>query len=105
LALAKRLRRKQTAAEQKLWKALRNRKLQGLKFRRQVPIESYVVDFYCAEKRLIVEVDGGVHTLKWRSDYIREQKLIKQGYRLIRVTNEQVKYNLTGILVNIILQT
>jgi len=66
--LAKSLRKETTPAEQILWQHLRNRNLFDLKFRRQHPIGPYVVDFFCHEYKLIIEVDGGIHELKRRSD-------------------------------------
>ncbi|MBI4990534.1 DUF559 domain-containing protein [Candidatus Gottesmanbacteria bacterium] len=59
---ARNLRRRQTDAERLLWWRLRNRQLAGFKFRRQFPIADYIVDFYCDEKKLAIEVDGGQHT-------------------------------------------
>ena len=59
--LARRLRREQTPAEQKLWARLRNRRLAGRKFRRQMPLGKFVADFACYDARLVVELDGGQH--------------------------------------------
>jgi len=89
---ARRLRQKQTPAEKALWRKMRNRRLHNFKFKRQAPIGPYIVDFYCAEKRLIIEIDGSVHSLKWKNDYIREQNLLREGYRVLRFTNQQI-YN------------
>jgi very-short-patch-repair endonuclease len=68
VGIAKRLRRNQTDAERVLWFQLRGRRLQGLKFKRQVPIDRYVVDFCCAEARLIIELDGGQHATRLSED-------------------------------------
>ena len=62
--IAKTLRKKSTDAENVLWKQLRKNQLEGLKFRRQQPIDNYVVDFVCFEKRIVIEVDGGQHSIE-----------------------------------------
>jgi very-short-patch-repair endonuclease len=89
---AKRLRKKQTRAEKKLWNFLKGRRCAGLKFRRQHPILYYVADFYCHEQRLIIEVDGEIHAvLKIKEhDENRTAELEKYGIRIIRFSNEQV---------------
>jgi len=96
--LAKSLRKEATPAEQKLWQYLRNRNLFDLKFRRQHPIGPYVVDFFCHEYKLIVEVDGGIHELKRRSDQARTKWLEEQHYRLVRFKNEDVIFNSGAVL-------
>ena len=88
------LRHNSTGAEQKLWCVLRSRQLNGFKFRRQVEIGGYVVDFLCAEKRLIVEVDGGQHTPE--RDARRTAFLESHGFRVIRFWNNDVLENLEG---------
>ena len=77
---ARRLRRNQTDAERLLWFRLRDRRLAGLKFKRQVPIDRYVVDFLCAEGKLIVEIDGGQHDQHRKRDDIRTAALEAMGY-------------------------
>ena len=62
VARARQLRREGTPAERILWEALRGRQLQGMRFRRQHPIETFILDFYCPQHKLVVEVDGGIHT-------------------------------------------
>ncbi|MCX6305355.1 MAG: endonuclease domain-containing protein [Bacteroidetes bacterium] len=86
------LRHSMTDAEKLLWDKVRNRKLQGLKFRRQHTIHYYVADFYCHEKRLIVEVDGGIHleTAVKEHDVNRTAELYRLGIMVIRFTNEQI---------------
>ena len=89
---AKRLRKKETRAEKKLWDLLKGRKCEGLKFRRQHPIHYYVADFYCHEARLIIEIDGGIHTdpkIK-EHDENRAAELKRYGIRILRFSNEQV---------------
>ncbi len=87
---AKQLRRGQTEAERLLWHQLRARQFAGIKFRRQVPIGHYIVDFICFEKRLIVELDGGQHQDKTEYDAQRTNWLESQGFRVIRFWNGQV---------------
>ena len=92
---AKRLRKKETRAEKKLWDLLKGRKCKGLKFRRQHPIHYYVADFYCHEERLIIEVDGGIHSDRRIREYDenRTAELNRYGIRILRFSNEQVINN------------
>ena len=89
------LRQNSTDAERKLWSVLRSRQLNGFKFRKQAEIDGYVVDFLCAEQRLIVEVDGGQHSPE--RDARRTAYLESQGFRLIRFWNTDVLQNLDGV--------
>ncbi|MCL4464757.1 MAG: DUF559 domain-containing protein [Chloroflexi bacterium] len=89
--LARQMRKVPTPAEELLWSLLRDRQLLGLKFRRQHAIEQFVVDFYCPEARLIVEVDGPVHQYTQQEDAIRQEFLQSRGLRVLRFTNEQVR--------------
>ena len=91
-----------TDAERRLWRALRNRQLAGYKFRRQHPVPPYVADFACVERGLIVEVDGGQHTRREHTDALRSQALQIQGYRVLRVWNNEVMENLEGVLAVIL---
>lgn len=92
------MRREPTKAENLLWQKLRRRQLGGYKFRRQNPIGNYIVDFYCAETRLIVEVDGDIHAYQEVSDAKRTADLEAQGYRIIRFWNGQVFQNMDNVL-------
>jgi very-short-patch-repair endonuclease len=89
---AKSLRKKQTMAEKKLWNFLKGRRCAGLKFRRQHPIHYYVADFYCHEQRLMIEVDGKIHSVLSikEHDENRTAELERYGIRIIRFSNEQV---------------
>ncbi|MGE5501404.1 MAG: endonuclease domain-containing protein [Ignavibacteriales bacterium] len=89
LAFARRLRREMSATERLLWKILRDRRLEGLKFRRQTPIGRYVADFICLRHRLIVEADGPHHNPD--RDARRDHWLRSQGFRVMRFTNEQIE--------------
>jgi very-short-patch-repair endonuclease len=96
----RRLRRDATDAERLLWRELRNRRLGGLKFRRQASIGNAVPDFFCAEKRLVIEVDGGQHSDE--KDAARTAKLEAAGCRVIRFWNNDVIENLDGVLERIL---
>ena len=87
-----------TPAEDKLWNALRRKQLDGLRFRRQVAFGSYIVDFICTEKRLIIEVDGSVHDNQMDYDAARTEHLEQYGYGVLRFRNEQVLHDLSTVL-------
>ena len=86
------LRRNMTDAEFLLWNRLRNKKLDNLKFNRQHSIGNYIVDFYCASKKLIIEIDGGIHLDKevQRNDRERDQVLMEMDYTILRFANDEV---------------
>lgn len=90
--IARLLRQKQTKAEKKLWKLLRNRKFEGLKFRRQHPLRSYIVDFFCEEYGIVVELDGSYHNSpeQKEKDRLRDLLLSNLGYKVIRFENKLV---------------
>jgi dTMP kinase len=101
LAHARTMRRLPTPPELVLWRALRTKSLNGLKFRRQAPIDRYIVDFFCPEARLIVEVDGATHADQPR-DAIRDSWLRDRGYEVLRFWNNEIMANLAGILETIL---
>ena len=92
------LRHPQTPAESKLWSRLRGCQLVGLKFRRQHPIGAFIVDFYCASHRLVVEIDGESHAAQVEYDRARTDWLQANGYRVIRFTNAEVNHQLESVL-------
>ena len=98
------LRTGQTDAERKLWSRLRNRQLGGLKFRRQHPIGPYILDFYCHEAKLAVELDGSGHQEPDQAEYDdnRSVELQAMGIRVVRFWNSDVMENLEGVLEFII---
>lgn len=96
--LARQKRKEPTEAEERLWKSLRNRQLSGYKFRRQHGIERFIVDFYCAEAGLVLEVDGPIHEYQYEEDKIREIFIKSQGLQLLRFSNEDVLNNLDSVL-------
>ncbi|MBK8024413.1 MAG: endonuclease domain-containing protein [Chloroflexi bacterium] len=96
--LAGELRQRETLSEMKLWAALRSRQLEGRKFRRQVPVGGYVLDFYCAEENLAVEIDGGIHEKQQEADMLRQSALEELGVRFVRLPVEQVKNDFDSVL-------
>jgi very-short-patch-repair endonuclease len=99
---AKQLRKTLTPAEQHLWQALRGGKLAGLKFRRQHPVGNFILDFYCAAHKLVVEVDGGIHVTQIKYDTARTTELETHGYTIVRFTNEVVLHQLETVLAEIL---
>jgi very-short-patch-repair endonuclease len=94
---ARALRRNATDAERAMWRLLRDRRLGGAKFRRQVPIGPFVADFASIEHRLVVELDGGQHAESW-SDVRRDGFLDSAGWRVLRFWNNDVLKNRDGVL-------
>ncbi len=96
----RKLRSEMTSAENKLWLRLRGKQLNGLKFRRQHGIGSYIVDFYCPEKRLVIEVDGDVHAYEEQiiKDKEREDYLKALGLQIVRYTNWDILTNMEGVV-------
>jgi very-short-patch-repair endonuclease len=99
---ARELRQQATPAEKTLWEELRNRRLGGLKFRRQHPLGPFIVDFYCPEHRLVIEIDGDIHDFQEEEDNARTRRLEDFNYRLIRFWNQEVEQNLQGVLKTIL---
>ena len=101
---ARRLRQSTTPAEKKLWLHLRNRKLAGLKFRRQHPIGDRVADFYCEEAKLAIELDGSGHDRHFGEtvDLDRAIDLYEHGVRILRFSNQAVITQIEGVLSVII---
>jgi very-short-patch-repair endonuclease len=97
-------RRQSTPAEQKLWQALRGRRLAGLKFRRQHAIGRFILDLFCVEHQLAVEVGDGIHTAPRRTEYdaARSKFLEERGLRVLRFWNEEVEKNLDHVLNKIV---
>jgi very-short-patch-repair endonuclease len=100
---ARAMRADSTKAENILWQALRNKQLNGFRFKRQVPSESYIVDFICFDSRLIVEVDGSQH-IENEYDRIRDAALVSAGFRVLRFWNDEVLKNLDGACKHILLE-
>jgi very-short-patch-repair endonuclease len=97
---ARTLRHDLTRAERRLWYALRRDQLNGFSFRRQHPVGSFVLDFYCSAARLAIELDGGQHNEETRRyDEQRSHWLAAKGIRVVRFWNNEVLSNLEGVLV------
>ena len=94
------LRRDMTRAERAMWFALRDRRLDGFKFRRQASMKAFVVDFLCLEARLVVEIDGGQHTPEF--DAQRTATVEGAGFEIVRFWNNDVIGNLDGVLTTLI---
>ena len=100
LAFARKLREDLTEPERFLWSILRNRRLAGAKFRRQHPIDPYVLDFYCNDARLAVELDGGQHNSEEgrTNDERRSLFLKRSGIKVLRFWNHEVFEDTEGVL-------
>ena len=95
---ARKLRRNSTPAEALLWRRLRARQLDGIKFRRQQLIGNFIVDFVCFEKRIVIELDGGQHAITKSRDNDMDRWLADQGFVIMRFWNNDVFENLDGVL-------
>jgi very-short-patch-repair endonuclease len=102
-AAARAMRRNPTPAERALWHVLRDRAVNGLRFRRQHPLDGLVLDFFCAEIGLCVELDGGVHDTpeQREKDAARTTHLGSRGIRVIRFRNEEVLQDMRSVLTRI----
>ena len=101
IVFARALRKAMTETETILWEAMRGRRCEGFKFRRQVPLGQFIVDFCCMQKRLILEIDGGIHQLQKEYDAEREDRLIAAGFRILRFQNEDVVRDFPAVLQKI----
>jgi very-short-patch-repair endonuclease len=103
LLRSRELRHPQTPAEATLWRHLRNRSL-GYKFRRQHPINRFIIDFYCAEAKLCIEIDGSSHLEAEQEAYDKKRTEILEelGYQVIRFTNNDVRYNIHVVVDEIV---
>jgi very-short-patch-repair endonuclease len=99
--LVRDMRQEPTPAEDLLWQKLRKKQLGGYKFRRQHPIGYFMVDFYCADDRLVIEVDGSIHELQQEYDELREAYIESLGLRVLRFDNAHVIQNMRGVLERI----
>ena len=99
---ARALRAEMTLAEQKLWQALRGKQVEDYRFRRQHPIGSYIADFACLEKMLILELDGGQHQEQMEYDERRTLFMQQQGWKVLRFWNNDVMENLEGVLAKVV---
>ena len=98
VTIARNLRNRFTEAEKLLWRYLRGRQLEGLKFRRQQLIGNYIVDFVCFEKGLVIEVDGGQHAIEIEKDSERDKWLKGQKFEVLRFWNNEVLTHIEEVL-------
>lgn len=100
ITLARNLRKNQTFTEQLLWSKLRNNQISGHKFRRQYPIDNYILDFYCPKAKLAIELDGGQHAEPETEliDDVRTKDLDKKGIRVIRFWDHEVINDLDAVI-------
>ena len=102
---ARDLRKRSTVAEDAFWQLVRNRRFLDLKFKRQFPIEFnyedrkrfFIADFYCHEKKLVVEIDGGIHESQKEYDSLRDKIMVILGLKIIRFSNIEILNNLEKI--------
>jgi cyclase len=101
---ARKLRVNETEAEKILWTYLCNKKINGLRFRRQHPILYFIADFFCPSAKLVIEVDGGVHNLPAQFEYDRnrDSELSAYGLKVLRFTNEEVMNNIDKVIQKIV---
>jgi very-short-patch-repair endonuclease len=98
---ARAMRHVATDAERKLWLLLRDRRLDGIKFRRQVPFGPHILDFVCFERRIVIEVDGGQHADS-EVDKVRDGHLSAEGFQTVRYWNNDVLKNPEGVLTDLL---
>ena len=100
-ALARELRNKSTLSEVLLWNQLKARQARGYQFLRQKPIDNYIVDFFCYELMLAIEVDGQTHDYKMSEDETRQKRIESFGITVLRFLDIDVKRNMEGVLMSI----
>lgn len=103
LSYAKSNRKEDNDAEHHLWYYLRNRRLGGYKFRRQFPVNNYILDFYCSEKKIAIELDGSQHTEHEFYDKRRDDQLKKLGITILRFWDIDVFRNIAGVLEQVVI--
>lgn len=101
LKKAKQLRNRMTPSEELLWNRLKGKQINGLRFRRQHPIDKYIVDFYCHTLKIVIEIDGLSHLNQKDYDKQRDEIIAKYGIKVLRYTNEQVQNNLIEVIKEI----
>jgi very-short-patch-repair endonuclease len=101
LERARKMRSRMTPAEELLWEELRAKRLEGFHFRRQQVIEGFIVDFYCHQARLVIEVDGGIHQQTMEYDKERDFLLKTKGLLVLRIENNEIVNNLSDVLERI----
>ncbi len=104
---AREMRHKPTSVEEILWEALRGCKLAGLKFRRQHPLDQFILDMFCVEHQLALEIDGRGHQEPSQTEYdlARSKFLLEKGVQVLRFTNQEIESNLSDVLKRILIAT
>ena len=97
-SFARELRNNTTDAERLLWRYLKNSQIEGVKFRRQQPIEAYIVDFVSFDKKIVIELDGGQHSENEEYDGQRDACLRANGFVVLRFWNNEIIENIEGVL-------
>ncbi|MFH1319571.1 MAG: endonuclease domain-containing protein [Bacteroidota bacterium] len=95
---ARHLRNKSTLSEVLLWNRLRGKEMMGYDFHRQKPLDNYIVDFFCNELMLVIEIDGGYHYNRFKKDQIRQQKLEKLGLYSLRFKDGEIRQDIDNVL-------
>ena len=100
---ARMLKKNSTIQEKRLWNLIKNRQFHNLRFKRQVPIGNYIVDFLCPERHIVIEIDGGYHLESEQAerDLARTDELNRMGYKVLRFTNEEVLGDIDRVLETI----
>jgi len=101
LETASLLRKRMTYSESLLWEKLKGKQLLGLRFRRQHPIDMFIVDFYCHKAKLVIEIDGEIHLDQIEYDDGREAEIEKYNIKIIRFTNDEVNNNIKVVIQKI----
>ena len=99
--LAQKLRMEMTTTEKILWSKLCNKQIDGLRFRNQHPIDRYIVDFYCHEIKLVIEIDGGIHESQKEYDENRDHYLAANNYNVLHFCNEDIQYSINDVFKKI----
>jgi very-short-patch-repair endonuclease len=98
LSYSRDLRQQGVLSEALLWNCLKGRQINNLKFTKQKVIGKYIVDFYCAELKTVIEIDGSTHDFKFEYDQERESYIKTFGYRIVKIGDDQIKFNLADIV-------
>jgi very-short-patch-repair endonuclease len=99
--LARDLRNNSTMSEIILWSKLKGKQMMGFDFHRQKPLDNFIVDFFCNELMLAIEIDGSTHNEKMEKDQIRQKKLENLGIKFLRFQDKDVRFNLDNVLITI----
>ena len=98
---AREFRNNPTPMEKKLWTFLKDKQINGFDLRRQKPIKNFIVDFYCSELKLAIEVDGSIHIGKEEADFERQKIIESYGIKFLRFTNAEVDKNIESVIETI----